>query len=79
MAVDIERVIGAAVDSYLRGEDRGSEGDSHGRRGERGRLGGVGGLAIGVGLGLAARAAYRRARSIDLESAAGALEQRLKR
>jgi hypothetical protein len=79
MAVDIERVVGAAVDSFLRGEDRGSEGDSHGRGGGRRRLGGVGALAVGVGLGVAARAAYRRVRSIDLESAASTLEQRLKR
>jgi hypothetical protein len=79
MAVDIERVAGAAVDSFLRGGDSESEGGSHGRGGGRGRLRGAGGLAVGVGLGLLARTAYRRVRSIDLESAAGALEQRLKR
>lgn len=73
MAVDIERVVAAAVDSYL-----GRESDSGPRRRRRGRLRGAGTLALGVGLGLAAQAAYRRAREIDLESAASALEQRLK-
>ncbi len=74
MAIDIERVVAAAADSYLGGE-RGT--DDRGGRG-RGRLRGAGALALGVGIGLAAQAAYRRAREVDLETAASALEQRLK-
>jgi hypothetical protein len=79
MAVDIERVVGAAVDAFLRGDAGESEGHAHDRGSGRKRLRGAGALAAGVGLGLAGRAAYRRVRQIDLESAAEALEQRLKR
>jgi hypothetical protein len=79
MAVDVERLIGTAVDSFLHGEDGGGKGNSSRRHETKGRLGATAGLAVGVGLGLAARAAFRRLRDIDLEQAAGSLEERLKR
>lgn len=75
MAIDIERVAAAAVDSFLHGGD-GERGDGPHRRG---RLRTVGAVAAGVGLGVAARAAYRRVRAVDLEGAASALEERLER
>lgn len=76
MAVDIERVVTSAIDSFLQGQD----GDrTRRRRGGRRRLGTARAIAVGVGLGLGARAAYERVRTIDLESAASALEERLKR
>lgn len=86
MAIDIERVVAAAADSYLgRDDGDGGGGGSSRRDGRRGngrrrrRLAGVGSLAVGVGLGLAGRAAYRRVSDIDLEQAAGALAERLQR
>ena len=73
MAVDLNR-IAAAVEALL-GDDERPE-DRH--RESPGRFGGVGALALGVGLGVAARAAYRRARKIDLEQFAGFVEGKLK-
>ncbi|HYI79617.1 MAG TPA: hypothetical protein VEW67_02005 [Thermoleophilaceae bacterium] len=78
MAVDIERVVTAAVDSFLQDGEDGARRAGRGRGG-RGRLGTASAVAIGVGLGLAGQAAYRRVRAIDLENAASALEDRLKR
>lgn len=77
MAVDIERVAAAAVDSFLNGDDdrRRRDGSSPGR----GWLRTAGPVAVGVGLGVAARTAYRRLRAVDLETAAAALERRLER
>jgi hypothetical protein len=77
MAVDIERVVAAAVDSFLHGDEDEGRAANRGRR-RGGRLRGMGTLAVGVGLGLAAQAAIRRARDIDLETAASAVEKRLK-
>ncbi len=75
MAIDVERLATAAVDSFLHGED----GDRGHDRQRRGGLRTAGAVAVGVGLGVAARTAYRRVRAIDMEDAATALEQRLKR
>lgn len=79
MAVDIERVVTAAVDSFLQGDDGQSDGNARRRRNGRGGIGTAAGVAVGVGLGIAGRVAYRRLRGVDLESAASALEERLKR
>jgi hypothetical protein len=76
MAVDIERVVTAAVDSFVQGQDDDRTGR---RRGGRRRRGRARAFAVGVGLGIAARVAYERVRTIDLESAASAIEERLER
>jgi hypothetical protein len=78
MGVDVERIVSAAAQSYLQGGERQGDASSR-RRGGRGFLGGTRGVAVGVGLGLAARAAYRRVRKLDLEQVAGSVESRLKR
>lgn len=75
MAVDLNRIARAALESFL-GEDdeqpaRQNESRNH-------RIGGVGAVAVGVGLAVAARAVYNRARRIDLEQVAGAVEDKLK-
>jgi hypothetical protein len=77
MAVDFNRIAASALDAFL--EDQRSEGraPAHEKHGNR-RLGGVGAVAMGVGLVVAARAAYRRVRSLDLERVAGAVEEKLR-
>ena len=72
--LDPQRVVAAAVQAFLDGEPdqrRAEADDGHLRR--RG-----GAVAIGVVVGIGARALYRRARAFDLEQAARALEQRIK-
>jgi hypothetical protein len=73
MAVDLNRIATAALESFL-GED-----EQHARQNEsrNHHLGGVGAVVVGVGLAVAARAAYNRARHIDLEQIAGAVEDKL--
>lgn len=73
MAVDFNRIAAAAVEALLGGDERPAE-----RQVERPRrFGRVGAVALGVGLGVAAHAAYRRARNIDLEQIAGSFEDKL--
>jgi hypothetical protein len=74
MAIDLNRIAAAAVETFL-GDDE-HQADRH-VESRRHRFGGVGALALGVGLGVAARAAYRRVRSIDLERVAGSVENKL--
>lgn len=74
MAVDFNRIAAAAAEALLADDER--RADRHVAKAPR--FGRVGALAVGVGLGIAARAAYRRARSFDLEQVAGSLEDRLK-
>lgn len=75
MAVDdFNRIAAAAVEALLGGDEHPA--DRHVKKPRR--FGGIGALALGVGLGVAARAAYRRARSIDLEQIAGSFEDKLK-
>lgn len=77
MAVDINRVATAALEAFL--DDEGQEGQPAKHNGDgNGRLGGVGAVALGVGLAVGARAVYNRARRFDLERAGEALESRLK-
>jgi hypothetical protein len=73
MAVDFNRIATAALESFLQddGEQRARENESHHHFGR------VGAVAVGVGLAVAARAAYNRARHIDLEQVAGAIEDKL--
>ena len=73
MAVDLNRIATAVVKSFLQEDEqpaRREESRNH-------HLGGVGAVAVGVGLAVAARAAYMRARRIDLERVAGAVEDKL--
>lgn len=75
MAVDLNRIATAAFESFLQenGEQRGRQNESR-----KHHLSGVGAVAVGVGLAVAARAAYNRARRIDLEQLAGAVEDKLR-
>jgi hypothetical protein len=73
MAVDLNRIATAALESFLQEDEqpaRREESRNH-------HFGGVGAIAVGVGLAVAARAAYNRARGIDLEQIAGAVEDKL--
>lgn len=74
MAVDLNRIATAALESFL-----GEDGEQQSRQNEsrNHHLGGVGAVAVGVALAFAARAAYNRARNIDLEQVAGAVEDKL--
>jgi hypothetical protein len=74
VTVDLNRIAAAALESFLQEDEqpaRREESRNH-------HLGGVGAVAVGVGLAVAARAAYRRVRRIDLEQVAGAIEDKLK-
>jgi hypothetical protein len=74
MAVNLNRIATAALESFL-----GEDGEQQARQNEsrNHHLGGVGAIAVGVGLAVAARAAYNRVRRIDLEQVAGAVEDKL--
>lgn len=74
MAVDLNRIATAALESFLQedGEQAARQNESRNHH-----LGGVGAVAVGVGLAVAARAAYNRARRIDLAQVAGAVEDKL--
>jgi hypothetical protein len=79
MAIDFNRIAASAIESYLREhEQTGANGDARNDDEGRHRFGGVGAVALGVGLAVAARAAYVRVRSLDLEQLAGAVEDKLK-
>jgi hypothetical protein len=77
MAVDINRIAASAFQAFLEDESNEGHGPAHKERGNR-RLGGVSAVALGVGLAVAGRVAYHRARSLDLERVAGAVEERLR-
>lgn len=74
MAVDLNRIATAAFESFLEkdGEQQPRQNESRNHH-----LGGVGAVAVGVGLAVAARAAYHRARRVDLAQMAGAVEDKL--
>lgn len=74
MAVDLNRIATAALESFL-GEDGERQAQQNESRNHH--LGGVGAVAVGVGLAVAARAIYNRARHLDLERVAGAVEDKL--
>jgi hypothetical protein len=73
--MDYDKLAAAAVGSFLR-EDQLRTRESP--KSKRRRLGGVGAVALGVGLAVGARAAYRRVRNLDLAQVAGTVEDRLK-
>jgi hypothetical protein len=74
MAVDLNRIATAALESFLQ---EGGEQPARQNESRNHRLGGVGAVAVGVGLAVAGRAAYNRVRRIDLERVAGAVEDKL--
>lgn len=76
MAIDLERVVTVAVDALLH-DERQSKGNPAPR--EHRRLRFVGTLALGAAAAVAARKAYERARELDLEQVAGAVEDKLER
>lgn len=75
-SIDLNRIVAAAADTFLEGNDRSDNGIQPTRRHG---LGTTGALATGVVLVAAARAAYARARGLDLEQVASAVEDRLTR
>lgn len=81
-AIDINRIATAAADAYLRGaseqSQNGSQESEASKEGKDRHLGGVGAVALGVGLAVAARAAYNRARRFDLQRAAESVESKIR-
>jgi hypothetical protein len=75
MAVDLNRIATAALESFLNDEERPAREPENGAP----HLGGIGAVALGVGLAVAARAAYKRARRVDLARVAGSVEKKLSR
>ena len=75
MAVDLNRIATAALESFLQGD--GDQKAPQKNESRNHHLGGVGAVAVGVGLAVAARAAYNRARRIDLAQVAEAVEDKL--
>lgn len=74
MAVDLNQIARGALESFLQ-ED--SEQQARQNESRNHHLGGVGAVAVGVGLAVVARVAYNRARRIDLAQMAGAVEDKL--
>lgn len=75
MPVDLNRIASAAFEAFLQEDGEQRERQNEGRNH---RFGGVGAIAVGVGLAVAARAAYNRARHIDLERVAEAVEDKIR-
>jgi hypothetical protein len=74
MPIDLNRIATAAAESYLKVSEQSPDGEAHR---DRRRFGGIAAVALGAGLAIAGRAVYKRARSFDLEEAAGKVEDRL--
>jgi hypothetical protein len=72
---DPERMLRVAVEAFMDGGSRGRGAERNGRRGRR--VGAGGAVAVGVVVGVGARALYVRARDFDLERAARAVEKRI--
>jgi hypothetical protein len=82
MDIDIRRIAAAAVEAAFAGENdlgNGRDETHHGDTRNHGRLGTAGAVAAGVVIATVARAAYTRARNLDLEQIAEAVEERLAR
>jgi hypothetical protein len=77
MAVDINRLAASALQAFLENERDEGRPPAHEERENR-RMGGVSAVVLGVGLAVAARAAYKRVRSLDLEQVAGVVEEKLR-
>lgn len=77
MSIDINRMAGSAVDSFLNGQreqppDRQQENENRG-------LGGLASLAVGAGITLAVGALFSRARRLDLEQLGHVMEDKIAR
>ncbi|HSI79415.1 MAG TPA: hypothetical protein VK919_02075 [Solirubrobacterales bacterium] len=76
--IDVGRIATTAVETLLHdGQAQANSQVGHDEDRGHSRLGTAGAIAVGVVLAAAARAAYTRARSLDLTQVAGAVEQRL--
>jgi hypothetical protein len=75
ISVDVNRLASAAVESFLQNENHSTNEQPEP---ERHRFQGAAAVALGVALAAGARAAYRRARRLDLERVAKSVEDRLK-
>jgi hypothetical protein len=77
---DLNKLAASAVESYLQHADpHEGNGSSNGQvKAKQRRIGTGAAMAMGVGLTLAARAAYHRVREIDLEQVGTAVEDKLK-
>lgn len=73
---DPQRVVMAAVEAFLAGESAAHRRAEVEERPARRRIGG-GSVMLGVGIGIGARTLYRRARALDVERVARAVERRL--
>jgi hypothetical protein len=76
-ALDLNKLAATAADAYLQAAKQQSNGHVEAKL-KHSRLSKGAGVAVGVGLTVAARAAYRRARGLDLEQVGTALENKLK-
>jgi hypothetical protein len=78
VALDLNKLASTAAETYLQAAKQQTNGNIE-TKSKHGRLSKGAGVAAGVGLTVAARAAYRRVRSLDLEQVGTALENKLKR
>jgi hypothetical protein len=77
-ALDLNKLATTAVGAYLQQAEHSSNGAA-GHLEKRGRRLGTGAaIAVGAGLAVAAQAAYRRVRELDLEEVGTAMENKLK-
>ena len=78
--IDVDRRAAAALESFLGADEQPREASQNGSSGERSnhRYGGVGALALGLALSVAARVAYSRvADRLDLDEVVETIEERL--
>jgi hypothetical protein len=73
-AIDVHRVVNSAVDAFL-DVDRGRQNGDTQKQDHH--IGPVGSLAIGILLAAGARAAYSRAKKLDVADVAERFEERL--
>jgi hypothetical protein len=76
-ALDLNKLASAAAEAYLQAAKQNTNG--HVEKPKHGRFGKGAAMAAGVGLTVAAHAAYRRVRDLDLEQVGTAVENKLKR